>query len=168
LLSVPAVSRRRFRVSFLLAANHISVERFTKVGWMVSAAIYTKTFGPCLMLRAPHRDIHCKNVRWSNGLSACCSDATLAQMSRRFRSLVLARCAPPKALAASGPRSVYNRSLTISPPPSPSPEWVTDHLVPAERDGPWHRIVIGMMPTNQRAATQSWNRQPIATWQSAT
>ena len=29
---------------------------------------------------------------------------------------------------------------------------LTDHLVPAGRDGPWHRIVIGMMPTNQRAA----------------
>jgi len=35
---------------------------------------------------------------------------------------------------------VDNRSLTISPPAAP------------RRDGPWHWIVIGMMPTNQRAA----------------
>src|SRR5262249_22997873 len=27
------------------------------------------------MLRALHRDIHCKNVRWSNGTSAPCSGA---------------------------------------------------------------------------------------------
>ena len=27
------------------------------------------------MLRALHRDIHCKNVRWSNGISAPCSGA---------------------------------------------------------------------------------------------
>ena len=29
----------------------------------------------------PTRDIHCKNVRWSNGIWARCSDATVAQMS---------------------------------------------------------------------------------------
>src|SRR5262245_9013613 len=39
------------------------------------------------MLRAPHRDIHCKNVRWSNGIWARCSDAdggTDESMSPQF------------------------------------------------------------------------------------
>jgi hypothetical protein len=38
------------------------------------------------MLRAPTRDIHCKNVRWSNGIWARCSDATVAQTSQCLRS----------------------------------------------------------------------------------
>jgi hypothetical protein len=37
----------------------------------------------------PHRDIHCKNLRWSNGIEAPCSARTVPRMSQCLRSLVL-------------------------------------------------------------------------------
>src|SRR5262249_18962486 len=75
------------------------------------------------MLRAPHSDIHCKNVRWSKGIWARCSDATVAQMSQCFRSLVLAvfrydekpmrRVAALGGLARLGDSSAVRELITI-------------------------------------------------------
>src|SRR5262249_40536940 len=42
------------------------------------------------MLPASYRDIHCKNVRKSNGILAPRSAQTMAPMSQRLRRLVLA------------------------------------------------------------------------------
>jgi hypothetical protein len=54
------------------------------------AGFIPKLADPDSCCERPTRDIHCKNVRWSNGISARCSDATVAQISQCLRGLVLA------------------------------------------------------------------------------
>src|SRR5262249_61232571 len=52
---------------------------------------YTKPRSPCLILREPMRDIHCRNVWSYNGISAPSSRAADGAMSQRFPGLVLER-----------------------------------------------------------------------------